>query len=151
MRTAQAQGTVELTPESAKRLWLDVSRWPTFVEGFAHAVEVSPDWPSEGAKLVWQSVPSGRGRVTERVAESGAERFVTDVYEDSLVGKQTVSFAEVAEGTRIELRLDYELSSYGPLRAVADAVFIRRALRDALRRTLRRLAVEAEEEVRLGG
>ncbi|MFN2617069.1 MAG: SRPBCC family protein [Thermoleophilaceae bacterium] len=151
MRRAQAQATVELTPEAARRLWLDVGRWPAFVEGFAHTVEVSPDWPSEGAKLVWQSVPSGRGRVTERVAEGAAERFVTDVYEDSLVGKQTISFAEVAEGTRIELRLDYELSRYGPLRALADAVFIRRALRDALRRTLRRFAVEAEEDARIGG
>jgi hypothetical protein len=38
---------------------------------------------------------------------------------------------------------------YGPLRAVADFIFIRRALRDSLRRTLRRFAVEAAEEARL--
>jgi hypothetical protein len=151
LRTAQAQATVELAPEAARRLWLDIDRWPTFVEGFAHAVDVSPDWPAEGAKLVWQSVPSGRGRVTERVVENGAEHFKTDVFEDSLVGKQTVTFAEVAEGTRVELRLDYELASYGPLRALADAIFIRRALRDALRRTLRRLTIEAEEEARITG
>jgi hypothetical protein len=53
------------------------------------------------------------------------------------------------EGTRVELTLDYELSKYGPLRAVADVLFIRRALRDALRRTLRRFAIEAEEEAAL--
>jgi hypothetical protein len=32
---------------------------------------------------------------------------------------------------------------------VADVLFVRRALRDALRRTLRRFAVEAEEEAGL--
>ena len=48
------------------------------------------------------------------------------------------------------LRLDYELSSGGPLRVVADALFIRRALRDSLRRTVHRFAVEAEEEASLG-
>ena len=149
MKTAQAEATVEVTPEAARRLWTDVSRWPSFVEGFAHAVEVSSAWPAEGAKLVWQSGPSGRGRVTERVVESGSEHIATDVFEDALVGRQTVTFAEVAEGTRVEVRLDYELSRYGPLRAVADAIFIRRALRDSLRRTLRRFAVEAEEEARL--
>ena len=49
----------------------------------------------------------------------------------------------------MELRLDYELTRYGPARALADVLFIRRALRDALRRTLRRFAVEADEEAGL--
>src|SRR5207248_6118906 len=124
-----------LAPEAARRLWTDVSRWPSFVEGFAHVVEVSPEWPGDGAKLIWQSGPSGRGRVTERVLESGSEHFATEVYEDALVGTQTLTFAEVAEGTRVALALDYELSRYGPLRALADVIFIRRALRDSPRRT----------------
>ena len=149
MRTARAEATVELAPEAARRLWTDVRRWPTFVEGFAHAVELSEEWPAEGAKLVWQSGPSGRGRVTERVVESTSEHVATEVYEDALAGRQTVTFAEVAEGTRVELTRDYELTRYGPLRALADFIFIRRALRDSLRRTLSRFAIEAEEEARL--
>ena len=96
--------------------------------------------------MVWESIPGGRGRVTEKVVANEPGRFATEVFEDALTGAQALRVSEDAEGTRVELSLDYELSKYGPLRAVADALFIRRALRDALRRTLRRYAVEAEEE-----
>jgi hypothetical protein len=57
--------------------------------------------------------------------------------------------APTAGGSEIELSLEYELAKYGPFAGVADAIFIRRALRDALRRTLFRFGVEAEEEVAL--
>jgi hypothetical protein len=146
---ARAETAVPLETERARELWTDVRRWPSFVEGFSSAVELSGDWPGQGAKLVWQSTRAGRGRVTERVTEAGPERFSTEVFEDSLMGTQTVSFVRASEGTRVELRLEYELTRYGPLRAVADFLFIRRALRDALRRTLHRFAVEAEEEAGL--
>ncbi|MGH2801570.1 MAG: hypothetical protein ACRDL4_00800, partial [Thermoleophilaceae bacterium] len=52
-------------------------------------------------------------------------------------------------GSRAELSLEYRLSKYGPLGVVADAIFIRRAIRDSLRRTLFRFALEAEEEASL--
>ena len=149
MREAHAGATVALPPEQAAELWRDVRRWASFVEGFARLREVSPEWPAEGARVVWESGPSGRGRVTERVVESGERRFATRVFEDALSGLQRAAFEPVDEGTRVELRLEYELSRYGPLRAVADVLFIRRALRDALRRTLRRFSVEAEEEAGL--
>ena len=145
-RTARAEAVVSLAPEAALELWTDVRRWPTFVEGFAHAVEVSEDWPAEGSKLVWNSIPGGRGRVTEKVVSSSPGGFVTQVFEEALTGEQVVRVSEDAEGTLVELSLDYELSRYGPLRALADVLFIRRALRDSLRRTLRRFAVEAGEE-----
>ena len=148
-RTARAARVVELSPEGTLTLWADPDRWPSFVEGFARALEVSPDWPAEGARVVWESRPGGRGRVTEKVVEHGPRRFATQVFEQSLSGRQTITASEDAEGTRVELALDYELSKYGPLRAIADALFIRRALRDSLRRTLRRFAVEAEEEAGL--
>ena len=148
-RTVRAGEVVSVDPQAARALWADVRRWPTFVEGFAHVVEASRDWPAEGARLVWQSNPAGRGRVTEKVVESDAERLRTQVYEDALVGEQTVTFEPTEEGTRMELRLEYELARSGPLRGIADVLFIRRALRDALRRTLGRFAVEAEEEAAL--
>jgi hypothetical protein len=148
-RVAQAATVVPLAPEGALALWTDVSRWPTFVEGFARTLELSGDWPAQGARVVWESGPGGRGRVTEKVLEHGTGRFATRVDEDALHGRQAISVSEDADGTRVELNLEYELAKYGPLRALADVIFIRRALRDALRRTLRRFAVEAEEEAGL--
>jgi hypothetical protein len=148
-RVAAARRVVQLTPEAALALWTDTDRWPTFVEGFARVIERSGDWPAEGARVIWESTPEGRGRVTERVVESGPGRFATQVFEEALSGTQALNAGEDAEGTSLELALEYELSKYGPLSAVADAIFIRRALRDALQRTLHRFAVEADEEAGL--
>ena len=150
MRTAQAQADLVLTPEAALRLWTDVDRWPSFVEGFARPVDRTPEWPHAGARLVWESSPAGRGRVTEKVMEAeGPDRFVTQVFEERLHGVQTFRVVESEGGSRAELALEYELTKYGPLSAVADVIFIRRAIRDSLRRTLSRFAVEAEEEAGL--
>jgi hypothetical protein len=138
---------VGLAPEAALRLWTDVSRWPAFVEGFARVLEQDPAWPAPGARLVWESVPTGRGQVTEKVTgDAGSDRFATLVFEDRLAGRQTFRTLESEGGSRVELSLEYTLTRYGPLGVVADVIFIRRALRDALRRTLYRFAVEAEEE-----
>lgn len=149
MRVARAEEVVALAPEAALALWSDVARWPSFVEGFARVLERSDDWPAEGARVVWESGPGGRGRVTEKVAERAPDRFATQVYEDALIGTQRLTVAEDAHGSRVLLELEYRLVKYGPLGAVADAIFIRRALRDALARTLRRFAVEAEDEAGL--
>jgi len=144
-RTAQAALLVALEPEPARELWTDLERWPAFVEGIARVVEVRGPWPAEGAQVTWQSIPGGRGRVSEQVVESSPRRFVTRVSEQALHGTQTASFAEADGGARLDLSLEYELAQRGPLTALSDALFIRRALRDALRRTLRRFAAEADE------
>ena len=149
MRTAQARAMVPLSPQDALALWRDVERWPSFVEGLARRLELSPDWPAKGARVVWESVPDGRGRVTETVLDNSADRFSTQVYEEALMGTQTLRVGTAENGSEIELTLDYQLAKYGPLAGVADAIFIRRALRDALRRTLFRFAIEAEEELSL--
>ena len=146
MRSASAEVEVPLTPEAALRLWTDVARWPSFVEGFARVVELDPEWPAQGSRAIWESVPAGRGRVTEKVADGAPGRFATMVFEDRLAGRQTFRAIESEGGARVELALDYTLTKYGPLGAVADVIFIRRALRDSLRRTIARFAVEAEEE-----
>lgn len=149
MRTAQARALVPLTPPHALALWSDVGRWPSFVEGFTRRVELTPDWPAKGARVVWQSTPDGRGRVTETVVENDADRFSTQVFEEALMGTQTLRAVPATGGSEIELTLEYKLAKYGPLGGLADAIFIRRALRDALRRTLFRFAIEAEEELSL--
>ena len=146
MRTARAEAQVTLAPEAALRLWADVSRWGSFVEGFARVVEQDPGWPADDSRLTWESIPAGRGRVTEKVVESGPDRFATLVFEDRLSGRQLLRVVESEGGARVELSLEYTLTRSGALGAVADAIFIRRALRDSLRRTLTRFAVEAEDE-----
>ena len=148
-RTAQAGALVPLAPEAAMALWLNVSRWPAFVEGHARTLEVSPEWPAEGSRAIWESGSGGRGRVTERVVERSSLRFATDVFEEALTGRQTFRVGEHAEGSRVQVELEYDLTRGGPLRAVSDLLFVRRALRDSLNRTLRRFAVEAEDEAGL--
>ncbi len=151
MAATSAVRRVDLDAERAWALWTNVSRWPSFVEGFGHAAEQSPEWPAQGARLVWNSTPGGRGRVTEKVtASEPGVVFATRLFEEALTGAQTVTFDRADDGrARVELRLDYELQKFGGLRAVADVLFIRRALHQALDRTLGRFAVEAAEEAAL--
>jgi hypothetical protein len=149
VRRASARAALPLTPSEALALWADVERWPSFVEGFARQLELSETWPEPGGRVVWESTPDGRGRVTETVIEGAPDRFSTQVFEEALAGTQTLRALPASDGSEIELSLEYQLAKYGPLRGVADALFIRRALRDALRRTLFRFGVEAEEEARL--
>jgi hypothetical protein len=129
----------------AQRLWTDLPRWPTFIDGFGNVLEVDEAWPDVGSKLIWQSIPAGRGRVTERVIEHDDGRFVTDVFEQQLAGRQTLWF----EPGVVTMELDYTLTTGGPLRFVTDVLFIRRALTMALERTLRRFSTEAEDEATL--
>ena len=149
MRRASARAALPLTPPEVLRLWSDVERWPSFVEGFARRLELTEAWPEPGGRVVWESTPDGRGRVTETVVEHSGDRFSTQVYEEALAGTQTLRALPAPDGSEVELSLEYQLSRYGPLRGLADVLFIRRALRDALRRTLSRFVVEAEEEARL--
>jgi hypothetical protein len=149
VRRASARSSLPLPPADVLRLWSDVERWPSFVEGFARRLELTEAWPEPGGRIVWESTPDGRGRVTETVVENAPDRFATQVYEAALAGTQTLRALPASDGSEVELSLEYELAKYGPLRGVADAIFIRRALRDALRRTLFRFGVEAEEEARL--
>jgi hypothetical protein len=148
---AREQGLVALPPAEAMHLWLDPRRWPTFVDGFGRLVEHPGDWPAtERAKLVWESHPGGRGRVTEKVVEyEPPYRFVGDVFEQKMMGRQTVVFSPAEEGTTVAIELDYRLTEGGPMRWIADVFFIRPRLRESMRRTLRRFATEAAEEATL--
>ena len=151
MAATSAVRLVSLDPQRAWSLWTDVRRWATFVEGFGHVVEQAGEWPGQGSRVVWQSTPGGRGRVTEKVtaSEPGAA-FATRVFEEALAGTQLTTFDTAEDGrTRVELRLDYELANPSPLRVIADVLFIRRALNQALNRTLARFATEAAEEAAL--
>jgi uncharacterized membrane protein len=151
MAVARAATLVPLSPEDAYDLWTDVRRWPTFVDGFGHPERIDDAWPAKGAKLVWKSVPGGRGAVTERVTKAEPPRLhEVNVFEEKLDGTQRVTFAPAEdEATRVDLTLDYKVSVGGPLKPIVDALFIRRAQNDALARTLRRFTTEAEEQAAL--
>jgi hypothetical protein len=148
-RRAAATAEVPLEPEAAVELWSDLRRWPSFMEGFARLVSESGGWPAQGAKAVWESGPGGRGRVTEKVTQRSAHTFAARVMEERLVGVQTFRAEPADGGARVEVALEYELTSPSPLRALTDILFIRRALRDSLARTLRRYAVEADDDAGL--
>jgi hypothetical protein len=142
-------GFAPVTPPVAQRLWLDTNRWPTFVDGFGHIVSLDESWPEPGAKVVWESGPAGRGRVTERVTENSGNACATQVFDKQMTAIQAVRFAPNEDGCDVYLSLDYELSSGGPLRWLTDVLFIRRALAMALERTLRRFSTEAGDEATL--
>jgi uncharacterized membrane protein len=151
MGKASAATRVPLTPDETYELWTDVRRWPTFVDGFAHPERVDDSWPDKGAKLVWRSVPGGRGAVTERVTKAEPPRVhEVNVFEEKLDGTQRATFTPDDDGTtRVDLTLEYQVSVGGPLKPIVDVLFIRRAQNDALARTLRRFATEAEEQAAL--
>jgi len=79
-------------------------------------------------------------------------RIVSEVLEERTIGTQTVEFSPASEngdGAVVAIEIDYTLQQRGPLNAVVDALFIRRAQRDALARTLTRFGREAAEEAAL--
>jgi hypothetical protein len=145
MRTVQVAEELEVPPALASRLWTDIGRWPTFVDGFSRVLQIDDTWPEPGSKIVWESTPAGRGRVTERILERDEQHVVAEVFDAQMHGRQTVFF----EPERVVMRLDYELASEGPLRGLTDFLFIRRSLAMALERTLRRFSTEAADEASL--
>ena len=105
----------------AEELWYDPQRWPAWIDGFGHVAKLEGEWPKEGARLLWDSPPQGRGRVDERVTAYEARTGHTLAVEDAkLRGTQTVAF-EVAGGdeVRVTLSLEYELQAAQPADAAA--------------------------------
>jgi hypothetical protein len=136
---------------AVEALWYDTNRWPSFVDGFARVVKVEGGWPHEGGRLVWESTPRGRGRVVERVTGHEPGGGQTAAVEDpKLRGLQRVRFEALTDGTAVALELEYDLKEPdNPLRPLVDLLFIRRALRDALRRTLVRFGRELDADAQL--
>jgi uncharacterized membrane protein len=133
----------------AERLWHDVERWGSFVDGFAQVRQIRGDWPAAGGVVEWSSTPHGRGAVTERMLEHRpAELARSEVTDDRLSGTRTVTFSalpDVPNGLQVSVALDYRLT--GPLwrHLAIDWLFVRRALRDSMQRELERFATELEE------
>ncbi len=150
---SRARASIDLPAQvsAAEALWYDVSRWPTFVDGFAHVAKLEGDWPRTGARLVWDSVQAGRGRVVERVVHYEVRSGQTVEVEDPrITGTQTVRFTPRGDGvSRLELELRYALKQATPVTPVIDLLFVRRAFNDALRRTVARFRRELRAEQEL--
>lgn len=152
----KVKARIELTGpiSEAEAVWYEPARWPAFVEGFAHVVKVEGTWPHEEARVVWDSVRDGRGRVVEKVKryEPRAGQTV-DVEDPKLRGTQTVTFEALTDPPRtsVTVELDYKLKGPTFGGPVVDMLFVRRALADSLRRTLMRFRRELEAERELTG
>jgi hypothetical protein len=144
MRTIAARRVLPgVRVDEAEALWSDLRRWPGFVDGFASVGRLEGEWPLPQARLVWDSRPGGRGRVVEQVEdrELGAWQRVR-VEDGQLRGTQVVVFEALEDGVDMTLQLAYELKRPGFGGVLTDVFFIRHALRESLRRTLERFAIE---------
>jgi Polyketide cyclase / dehydrase and lipid transport len=147
MGRARASIDVPALASEAEALWYDTARWPTFVDGFHHVARLEGDWPQEGARLLWDSNPGGRGRVQERVtAYAAREGQTVDVEDEKIRGTQRVTFTPTDRGATVTLELRYELKEARPFMPLVDLIFIRRQQRESLQRTLRRFATEITAE-----
>ena len=144
MRRVSASALAPGSVSEAEALWFDTDRWASFVDGFAAVVSKDAGWPDSGA-LVWRSTPHGRGTVHERTLERGAVEF----HDDKLTGKQRVTFEPHGEHTRVTLVMEYRIEDPNPLTPMVDLLFVRRAMKDALQRTVVRFARERQGDLAL--
>jgi hypothetical protein len=151
MGRATASITVKGRAAEAEALWYDRHRWPSWVDGFGHIVLLEGDWPEVGSRRIWDSPPGGRGRVQERVVAYEIRTGQTLEVEDAtMTGRQTVAFTPGLEQTEVTLALEYELKQRHLLTPLVDLLFIRRAMTDSVRRTLRKFANERAAEIQFG-
>jgi hypothetical protein len=143
MGVARAALTIPRSVHEAETRWYDTDEWPRWVDGLARVVNVEGDWPRAGAVVTWESFPAGRGRVVERVvAYEQLSGQTLEVSDDSLSGRQSVSFTPENENVEIALSLDYELGQRSLITPLVDVLFIRRALVSSLRTTLSRFGAQ---------
>jgi uncharacterized membrane protein len=151
MSTARASVQLDAQASAAERLWYDLRRWPSFVDGFGHVAKVEGDWPDAGARLTWTSTPDGRGRVVERVTSYVVRSGQTAEVEDERIeGVQRVRFTpREGGGCTMELELEYRIKDGTIVTPLVNALFVRRAFRESLRRTLVRFKRELAFDVEL--
>jgi hypothetical protein len=146
--TVRATTTVPGRVVEAEELWYDPHRWAAWIDGFGHVAKLEGEWPQAGALLLWDSRPQGRGRVAETVTAYEPRTGQTLAVEDArLHGTQRVAFEPAGAEVIVSLTLEYRLKQGGPVAPVLDLLFIRRALRDSLQRTLERFGHERRAEV----
>jgi hypothetical protein len=147
MGRVRASIDIPALASEAEALWYDTTRWPTFIDGLHHVARLEGDWPLEGARVLWDSNPGGRGRVQERVTAYAARDGQTlEVEDEKISGTQRVTFTPTDRGVTVTLDLRYDVKDPKPGMPVVDLLFIRRPQRDSLLRTLRRFRTEVTAE-----
>ena len=137
----------------AEALWYDHTRWSSFVDGFGHVHRIDDAWPGAGAEVIWDSPPGGRGRVREQVERyeprvgPDAERRGRPAPRDA--ARRVRARPRTAAASALEL--EYAIKDRNLFTPLVDLVFVRRALGESLRRTLRRFATELAAERELAG
>jgi uncharacterized membrane protein len=147
MRTVRVGNVFSATVYEAESCWYDTGGWPAWVDGLHHVIEVTPPWPAEGSRVVWQSGPAGRGRVSERVlAQEPLSGQTVAVEDDSIRARQTVAFTPNGEDrVEVALSLEYELKRRTLFTGLVDALFIRRAMERSLATTLTHFGLELDD------
>jgi hypothetical protein len=143
MATVEASVAVGATVHEAEQLWYDTSTWERWVDGLERVLSVDGGWPTAGAAVRWESVPAGRGHVTERVVTHEQLRGQTvEVEDETIDGRQWVTFTPIDDGVEIVLSLEYRIRKRSILTPIIDALFVRNAWRTSLHSTLARFASE---------
>lgn len=132
-------------------LYFECTRWASWVDGFK-SVTREEGYPEQGGALEWRSTPAGRGEVAERVLAHEPRSLHRIDYSDPgsagtlEVGFEMVPAESAASGrkTRVKQRLEYKVTTGGPLRAIVDRLFIRTQMQRSLQRSLADLRLEAE-------
>jgi hypothetical protein len=133
----------------AETCWYDTARWPQWVDELARVVTVEGDWPQPGSRVIWESGPSGRGRVEERVlAYEPLDAQTVAVQDVSIEGTQRVVFTPAGDQVEVELTLTYSIKRRSPFTPIVDRLFVRRPMTISLTRTLARFAAVLAESRR---
>jgi hypothetical protein len=145
MRAVRVALRFEGTVPEAERCWYDTTAWSHWIDGLDRVVAVEGPWPAQGATVIWESGPAGRGRVTEHViAHEALTGQTVEVQDVSIRGRQTVTFTPAPPGVEVALALEYELLRRSIVSPLVDVLFIRRAMAASLHDTVARFGVELE-------
>jgi Polyketide cyclase / dehydrase and lipid transport len=151
MGKATASVSIPGRTAEAEALWYDPHRWASWVDGFGHVITLEGEWPDVGARLIWESPPGGRGRVMERVIAYESRTGQTlEVEDKTMSGTQEVRFTPGPDHVDVTLSLTYDIKDRTVITPVLDLLFVRRAMNDALRRTVTRFANERKAEIQFG-
>lgn len=123
--------------DAALALWDDPRRWPAFVDGFKTIARVEEGWPAPGTGVVWSSGPHGPGQTRERSVEPGVRTVETE----QLTGTLSAGYFD----GHFHVSLNYQLKERTPY----TLFFVRRSLRESLRRTVERYAIERRADAEL--
>jgi hypothetical protein len=140
VKPVRSVAVVEAPGVEVEQLWLDRSRWASWIDGFSHLVSLDDGWPVDGRRVY----DGSRGRVLEKVMVYVAGARLSSTIEDArMTGVMNVTFESDNVRTRITLELDVvpkERLAPGP------RWWLRRKLGEELALTLRRFAYELAGE-----